>query len=90
MRTCHPDLIILDVSMPDMTGYEVLKKLKSDKKTSEIPVIMLTSHSLEKDVQEIFRLGAQDYVGKPFSTAHLLSRVKTWLLRSGFYENSLP
>jgi len=61
------DLVILDVMMPVMDGFEVLKSLKGKEETKDIPVIMLTAKRMEEDVLKGFDLGAEDYVIKPFS-----------------------
>lgn len=70
-----PDLVLLDIMMPVMNGFQVLRKFKSQEETKNIPVIMLTSKVQEKDV--VFRLeaGAEDYITKPFSFAELNARV---------------
>ena len=75
----YPDLILLDVIMPDMDGYEAIKKLKSNAKYSEIPVIFLTSvHDSQSEIKGL-ELGAIDYIRKPFVTPLLLQRIKTHL-----------
>ncbi|MFP4471033.1 MAG: response regulator [Bacteroidales bacterium] len=71
------DLILLDVMMPEMDGFEVCKKLKDDPDTRDIPVIFLTAKSETENVVKGFELGAVDYVTKPFKTEELLARVKT-------------
>ncbi|MCK5236118.1 MAG: response regulator, partial [Deltaproteobacteria bacterium] len=63
----NPDLIILDIMLPNMEGTDVLKKLKADKKTERIPVIMLTAKGEEVDRIVGLELGADDYITKPFS-----------------------
>lgn len=78
----HPDLILLDVEMPNKDGLEACRQLRSDPSTRDVPVIMLTSRSTEKDLLKGFNEGAHDYITKPFSIAHLRTRVKTWLLRA--------
>ncbi len=78
-----PDLILLDVSMPVMDGYEVCKKLKSNKKFNDIPIIFLTARIQKEDIVKGFEVGAVDYISKPFNINEMLSRVKTHLeLRS--------
>jgi len=76
----RPDLILLDVEMPGMNGYEAIKKLKSDEKYKEIPVIFLTSMTGEESEKEGLQLGAVDYIQKPFVTTVLLERIKKHLL----------
>jgi len=70
-----PDLILLDVMMPDLDGLEVCRRLKADAAVREIPVIFLTARAELEDLQEGFRLGAVDYVTKPFRGPELLARV---------------
>jgi PleD family two-component response regulator len=77
-----PDLIMLDVGMPDMDGYEAIKKLKSDDRYREIPVIFLSTMSDEKSEMEGLKLGAVDYIHKPFVTPLLLQRIKIHLSMS--------
>lgn len=72
----RPALIILDGMMPVMDGFEVLRRLKEDAKTRNLPVIMLTAKSRERDVVTGLELGASDYIVKPFSPAELVARVK--------------
>jgi putative two-component system response regulator len=75
-----PDLILLDVMMPMMDGYEVCSKLKSDPSTSSIPVIFITAMHETADITKAFKLGAVDYITKPVRIAELQARVKTHLL----------
>ena len=72
-----PDLILLDIMMPEMDGYEVCQILKGNPETEEIPIIFLTAKSSPEDVVKGFKLGAVDYVTKPFAKLELLSRVRT-------------
>ncbi len=72
-----PDLILLDIEMPEMDGYEVCKRLKSDIKTKEIPVIFLTAKIETENIVYGFEIGAVDYITKPFNVAELLARVAT-------------
>lgn len=70
-----PDIILCDVLMPDTTGYEITRQLKIDKKTSHIPIILLTSLSEDEDKMEGFEAGADDFITKPFSVRLLLTRI---------------
>jgi sigma-B regulation protein RsbU (phosphoserine phosphatase) len=72
----HPDLILLDVMMPGMSGKDVCKKLKSDKATKDIPLIFLTARSEAMDIIGGFQAGAVDFISKPFHSAELLARVR--------------
>ncbi len=71
-----PDIILLDIMMPVMGGYEVLRRLKEDENLKSVPVIMLTARAQEKDVVKGIAMGAEDYITKPFHPAELLVRVK--------------
>ena len=71
-----PDLIVTDIMMPEMDGIELCKKIKSDKNTSHIPVILLTGRTSNKKRIEGFEYGADDYITKPFSFEILESRIK--------------
>ena len=74
-----PDLILLDVMMPGMDGYEVCRKLKDNPATRDIPVIFLTAKTEEIDEEKGFDVGAVDYIHKPFSGPIVLARVRTQL-----------
>jgi len=75
----RPDIILLDIMMPDMNGFEVCQKLKQDAELSEIPVIFLTAKTEKKDVIKGLEQGAVDYVTKPFNSQELITRVSTHL-----------
>src|SRR6516225_10888365 len=75
-----PDLILLDVMMPEMDGYEVCSRLKADPATREIPIIYLTSQTSPDDETRGFEVGAVDYVHKPFSPAVVRARVRSHIL----------
>lgn len=74
-----PDLILLDVMMPDIDGFEVCKKLKANSKTAHIPVIFLTAKAESESIVEGFKAGGVDYVTKPFQREELLIRIETHL-----------
>ena len=76
-----PDVILLDIMMPDMDGYEVLKRLKKSKKTLTIPVIMLTAKSDEKSILKASGLYDEGYIVKPFESSELLSKIEEVLQR---------
>ena len=75
----EPDLAVLDVMMPKLTGYDVTRELRADSETSRIPVILLTARVQEADVARGFEAGADDYVKKPFSPQELKARVTAQL-----------
>jgi two-component system alkaline phosphatase synthesis response regulator PhoP len=78
----HPDLILLDLMLPEVGGLEVCKTLKGDSKTATIPIIMLTAKTQESDKVVGLELGADDYVTKPFSPRELIARIKAVLRRA--------
>jgi putative two-component system response regulator len=79
LENVTPDLILLDVNMPEMDGYKAIMKLKSDRRYTDIPVIFLSSKSDEKSEMRGFDLGAADYVLKPFSLPLLVRRIENQL-----------
>lgn len=78
-----PDLILLDVRMPRMTGYEACEKIKANEKTRHIPVIFLSAKGQESEVQTGLEVGAIEYIVKPFSPDQLTNKVQELLDRSG-------
>ena len=74
-----PDLIILDITMPVMTGIEMLGKLKAESDLKDIPVIMLTAESGKENVMQIVKMGVKDYIVKPFKGEQLIERAKNIL-----------
>ena len=78
-----PDLVILDVMMPGMSGLDVCRSLRDSDELSAVPVILLTARAQESDIAQGFEAGADDYVVKPFSPRELSSRVQAVLQRSG-------
>ena len=89
-REHRPDLVLLDLMLPDLSGTEVCKSLKSDEKTKDIPVIMCTAKGEEIDRVIGLELGADDYVVKPFSVRELLLRIKAVLKRSRGEPETTP
>jgi len=77
VRKNDPDLILLDIMMPDMDGYEVCERLKEDFSARHIPVIFLTAKTDPEDIIKGFDMGGVDYVTKPFNSAELLARIRT-------------
>ena len=74
-----PDLILLDVMMPKMSGFEVCRRIKSDPKTSDIPVIMVTALNEFGDIERAIDSGTDDFLSKPVNKLELLTRIKTML-----------
>lgn len=83
-----PDLILLDIMLPDEDGLEILKKLRKKAETKKIPIIMVTAKTTEIDKVKGLDLGADDYITKPFGVMELISRVKALLRRSQDVEES--
>jgi len=77
----QPDLAVLDVMMPKVTGYDVTRQIRENQATTKIPVILLTARVQEADVARGFEAGADDYIKKPFSPQELRSRVQAILGR---------
>jgi CheY-like chemotaxis protein/phosphoribosyl 1,2-cyclic phosphodiesterase len=78
----HPDLILLDVMMPKLSGYQVAKRLREKPEFKDVPIIMFTARADEEDIVRSFEIGVNDYIGKPAAPSLLRSRVRRWLMRS--------
>ncbi|MCL4248354.1 MAG: response regulator [Anaerolineae bacterium] len=79
VRDRKPDLVILDVNMPGMSGFEVCNQLKADPETDDIPVVMLTALRADDYKTQGIVSTADDYVSKPFNPRELIARIKLWL-----------
>ena len=88
LRSNIPDLIVLDLMLPDMDGFEICKLLKKEDRLSRIPIIMLSARSNETDKVLGLELGADDYVTKPFSPKELIARIKAALRKTTQKETS--
>ena len=77
VRTHNPDLVLLDIMMPKMSGFEVCRRLKADPATEHIPVIMVTALSELGDIERAIDSGTDDFLSKPVNKLELLTRVKT-------------
>ena len=82
MKTEKPELLLLDIMLPEEDGISILKKLRSKSDTKDLPVIMLTAKGTEYDKVVGLDTGADDYVAKPFGTMELISRIKALLRRA--------
>jgi len=80
-QTIHPDLIILDIRLPDIDGYEVARRLRVDRRTQDIPIIFLTEKRASADILAGLEMGADDYITKPFDIQELRLRVRNALQR---------
>ena len=83
-----PDLILLDIGLPDIDGFELCKTLRSDESTKNYPIIMLTARIEDSDRIEGLKLGADDYITKPYNTEELILRIRNLLKRSGDYKKT--
>ena len=90
VRRRVPDLVLLDLMLPDLPGTEICRQVKSDPRTRAVPVVMLTARGEELDRVVGFELGADDYVVKPFSMRELVLRVKAVLRRAGQQGGDRP
>ncbi len=89
LQTDKPALILLDIMMPELNGFEVCKKLKSEPSTNKIPVIFLTAKENEIDEIVGLELGADDYIQKPISPRKVMARIKSVLRRSNIDADSM-
>jgi phosphate regulon transcriptional regulator PhoB len=90
IRTAAPDLVVLDLMLPEMNGLEVCRRLRTDPSTAGVPIIMLTAKTDEVDRIVGLEMGADDYVAKPFSPRELVARVRAVLRRARPGETSRP
>jgi two-component system alkaline phosphatase synthesis response regulator PhoP len=82
MAELLPDLVILDIMLPDQDGYEIMRKMRKNPLTAKIPIIIVTAKTTEMDLVKSLDSGADDYIRKPFSIMELLSRVRALLRRT--------
>jgi two-component system phosphate regulon response regulator PhoB len=87
LETDPPDLIILDLLLPEMSGFDVLRSVRASEEIKGLPVIILTARGAEEDRVTGLKLGADDYVSKPFSPRELVARVEAVLRRAGVAAN---
>jgi two-component system response regulator MtrA len=81
-RAQKPDLAVLDVMMPGVSGLDAIKEIRADPTLADLPVILLTARAQESDVETGFDSGADDYITKPFSPRELASRVEALLVKT--------
>lgn len=84
IATDKPDLILMDVMIPEIDGFSLCKKIKENRSFNSIQIIMLTAKKMEEDILKGFENGAVDYISKPFSNKILLARIKAHLINSNF------
>jgi two-component system cell cycle response regulator DivK len=78
-ETHHPDLILMDIQLPGLDGYEATRRIKANPALRQIPIIVVTSYALSGDDVKAFEAGCDDYVSKPFSPRVLLAKVRKYL-----------
>jgi two-component system, OmpR family, alkaline phosphatase synthesis response regulator PhoP len=88
LRNLTPDLIVLDLNLPGMSGFELCRRFRTEEETRRTPIIMLTARTEEGDKVRGLDLGADDYITKPFGVRELVARVRAALRRSGYEERT--
>nr|WP_297572386.1 response regulator transcription factor [uncultured Peptostreptococcus sp.] len=88
IKNQNPDLLLLDWMLPKISGIDILKKIRSDETTYDLPVIMLTAKNMEDDKIQGLNVGADDYITKPFSIKELMARINTVLRRYRLSDKS--
>jgi CheY-like chemotaxis protein len=83
VRKARPDIVLLDVMMPDMNGYQVCEAIKSDPVTRDIPVIMITAKDMGEDVEMAISKQVDWYIAKPYDNKYLLSKIRSFLEKIG-------
>jgi CheY-like chemotaxis protein len=81
-QECHPDLILMDLSMPVLDGWEATRRIKANPTLQRIPIIALTGHAMKSDRERALAVGADDYVPKPIDFATLTESMQHWLERA--------
>lgn len=79
LETSHPDLILMDIQLPEISGLEVTKKIKNNPELADIPVIAVTAFAMKGDEERIRQGGCEDYIAKPISVVSFLEKVKRYL-----------
>ena len=85
--TEKPDLILLDISLPKMDGYTVVRKIRGDREARHIPVIGLTAHAMRGDREKIIEAGCDDYISKPIDPVEILKKIDKWIKGEANAEN---
>jgi two-component system, cell cycle response regulator DivK len=85
----HPDVILMDISLPVMDGWEATRLLKSDPRTRAIPIIALTAHALASDQAKAFEVGCDAYLAKPIEPLAVLIEVEKWLDKDGAHPSDV-
>jgi two-component system, cell cycle response regulator DivK len=85
-KTFHPDLILMDIQLPGIDGYEATRRIKGSAETRKIPIIVVTSYALSGDDVKAFEAGCDAYVAKPFSPREILKKIREFLPEDGAAE----
>jgi two-component system, OmpR family, alkaline phosphatase synthesis response regulator PhoP len=88
IKNKEPDLVLLDVGLPDIDGFELCENLRSDEITKDYPIIMLTARAEDSDRIEALKLGADDYITKPYNAEELILRIRNLLKRTEKYKKN--
>ena len=88
IKSQEPDLVILDVGLPDIDGFKLCENLRSDENTKDYPIIMLTARIEDSDRIEALKLGADDYITKPYNAEELILRIRNLLKRTDKYKEN--
>ncbi|KPL84281.1 hypothetical protein SE15_03855 [Thermanaerothrix daxensis] len=89
-QVVHPDIVITDINLPDISGYEVTRRLRRDPRFAHVPIIILTSQTTLQDKLASFEAGADDHINKPFEPEELIARMRVLLKRAELLRQALP
>ena len=78
-RNSHPDLILMDIQLPEISGLDITRKIKADQDICDIPIVAVTAFAMKDDEEKILRAGCEAYISKPISITHFLDTVKAFL-----------
>jgi two-component system cell cycle response regulator DivK len=79
VKSRHPDLILMDIQLPEISGLDVTKRIKADKNINTIPIIAVTAFAMKDDEEKIMRAGCEAYISKPISIGHFLETIRKFL-----------
>lgn len=82
-KSKRPDLILMDIQLPEISGLDITKRIKSDREISDIPIIAVTAFAMKDDEEKILRAGCEAYISKPISIVHFLETIRRFLGQNG-------